>query len=478
MTTFYLRIEGVNLSNFVLDTQDLSTIRGGSLLLLRAVERVARLSGLFLESISTGASAGLFRFSATNIDEARKILRCVQDYLRRHPQLKHATFVADILPATSSFTADRGQLLAMNRWQQMQAPSFAIPSESAFAKETYAVCQLDHVRPALRIRQRGDTTYRVSRSVAVRRDYGRKMKYSFYLRQLSESKALRKAAEGLKFTHDLTEIADRPDEDNLSGKIALIYLDGNKFGTLQRACSRPEDLAEFDTKIKSYRRKMLASLLETIRGDKRWFSGDKLRFETLLWGGDEITWVVPAWMGWWTLGYFFEYSRAQNWNWNGTPLTHSAGLVFCHHNAPIHRINTLAHRLAERCKAAQEGANSADQAAYLVLESFDHAGLDLEVFLKTRYRGKVNWPNLFVNGDGFRGWASAIEAVKETLPKRRIFSVLHSLVEGGDIAAAMCSARNGLENASALNEFVKLASPQREEVAWLHLAELWDYVGV
>ena len=37
---FYLHIEAVNISNFVYDTQDLSTIRGGGLLLLRAIDKI------------------------------------------------------------------------------------------------------------------------------------------------------------------------------------------------------------------------------------------------------------------------------------------------------------------------------------------------------------------------------------------------------------------------------------------------------
>lgn len=38
--SYYLRVEGVNLGNFVNDTNDLATIRGGSLLLLEAMELV------------------------------------------------------------------------------------------------------------------------------------------------------------------------------------------------------------------------------------------------------------------------------------------------------------------------------------------------------------------------------------------------------------------------------------------------------
>jgi len=38
MSKYYLRMEGVNLNNFVYETQDLSTIRGSGLLLLKAVD--------------------------------------------------------------------------------------------------------------------------------------------------------------------------------------------------------------------------------------------------------------------------------------------------------------------------------------------------------------------------------------------------------------------------------------------------------
>ena len=67
MTTYYLRIEAVNLVNFVYDTQDLSTIRGGSMLIREAVAR--RIGQRFpdLEAVSVGASAGLFRFEVSEV---------------------------------------------------------------------------------------------------------------------------------------------------------------------------------------------------------------------------------------------------------------------------------------------------------------------------------------------------------------------------------------------------------------------------
>ena len=41
--SYYLRVEAVNLSHFISDTNDLSTTRGGSLLLLEAMEAVEKI---------------------------------------------------------------------------------------------------------------------------------------------------------------------------------------------------------------------------------------------------------------------------------------------------------------------------------------------------------------------------------------------------------------------------------------------------
>ena len=54
---YYFRVEAVNLYNTIFDTNDISTTRGGSFLLLNAVERLKELDRL--EPISIGASAGL-----------------------------------------------------------------------------------------------------------------------------------------------------------------------------------------------------------------------------------------------------------------------------------------------------------------------------------------------------------------------------------------------------------------------------------
>src|SRR5712692_3928315 len=98
---FYLRLEAVNLDNFVYDCQDLSTVRGGGLLLLRSVQELdRRIASPQLERVSTGASSGLFEFNADD-REATALRDRVEQLLSEDEQLKHATFVVDVFPASA-----------------------------------------------------------------------------------------------------------------------------------------------------------------------------------------------------------------------------------------------------------------------------------------------------------------------------------------------------------------------------------------
>src|SRR5438105_6055568 len=113
MTRFYVRVEGVNLSNFVYETQDLSTIRGGSLLLLEAVGAVEdwlRSKCGRVDPISTGASSGLFDCEADGMT-AEEVCGFVRGELGKHPDFRHATIAVDALAAGAgkSFESIREQ---------------------------------------------------------------------------------------------------------------------------------------------------------------------------------------------------------------------------------------------------------------------------------------------------------------------------------------------------------------------------------
>lgn len=127
-------MEGVNLSSFVLDTDDLSTVRGASLLLLDSVRWIKQeIKTPTLKPVTTGASSGIFEFEVLdqNGDEKQKVAEAVRDVvqmrLRDDPKFKHATFVVDVVGATENFVTDREWLIALNRFRQMNSPTVAVP---------------------------------------------------------------------------------------------------------------------------------------------------------------------------------------------------------------------------------------------------------------------------------------------------------------------------------------------------------------
>jgi hypothetical protein len=480
---FYLRVEAVNLSNFIFDTTDLSTVRGGGLLLLDAINRIDD-HFTQLEAISTGASSGLFSFTADNLESAQILQQQIVDFLNLNKKFKHATFVIDTLPVGKTFTEDKEKLLALNRWQQMQSSTVVFPKNDQ-QNAKFPICQVDDISPSSSHKiQKGDDSLIVSESVYQRREYGRKQKQIFYKKQT-------KLKNLPNFVNELDELAYDIKRDNLHHKMAVIYLDGNSFGTIQREICQGDDAKEalqlFDEQIKEYRRGFLHDLLKDTIGKSEWtYKHDepKHRLETLLWGGDEILLVVPAWLGWWTLSYFFQKSK--DWEFPDPnsdtkvyPLTHAAGLVFCHHNAPIHRIKDLAMKLGDLAKAKSREVNSV---AYQVLESFNDVGEnleDLKSFINKRCgESGLKSDDLIILGNEMGKALSAMEPIKRAIPKGKVYAIvqalLHAPTEKADELIAEAERQLNHTLQTELKQLQNSFGENRE--FWLHLIELWDYI--
>ena len=485
MGQYYLRVEAVNLNNFVYDTKDLSTIRGGGLLLLNAVDWIAKESGTVkLTPVMTGASAGLYQFEAETPKDAKQVPGLVLERLvSLHPELKHASFVADIQviddESGARFNQDLQRLIAKNRWQQMQSPALAVPAQNA--ELTVEACRADGVRPG--DKSEGDEYF--SKSVHSRRSHGRKEKQNFYAQYIEESSTFH-------FTNDLEVLTNDPHQGNLHHKMAVIYLDGNNFGKVKRGenggLKRQKD---FDVTLKEYRREMLRGLLKLIDGGSDWkFDDELIRMETLLWGGDEILWVVPAWKGWEVLSYFFRVSKGWRFE-EEKQLHHGGGMVFCHHNAPIFRIKALAHDLAE---LAKDKDRRQSLFAYEILESFDHVGRDLDAYRKERSvqplePGLAPDPkSLILAGHEMNNVLEAAKCLKEKLPRRKLHvmaeDLLCALQDAGEIkqrekkrkaiADELLKSLDDEESRKALGKLT--TGLGGEDARWLHLSALWDYM--
>lgn len=503
MGRFYLRAEAVNLDNFIFDTSDLSTIRGGGLLLLEAPGRI---SSIFLPAIhgvsninviSEGASIGIFSFeySGDHPGVVRdELLKMIQD----DRQLGHATFVADIVPDNGNFERSLEELTAMNRWRQMQSPRLILPNSPS--PENF--CEIDLVRPAESTETKGPRQLDVSRSVKVRRECGREKKQSFYHKVLSDVTTSDARFTDFEYdsmsTSDFRELAEFADAGNSNRKMAVCHFDGNGFGALRDQYSHSESVfTSFSQTLRNRQNEFLADLLRQMTteiepngkdGGTFWFSHrGRARIEILLWGGDEMTIVVPAWKGIELLEVF--YRNARLWkvdsssgkianSGSGIPLFHAAGIVFCHDTAPIQRMTKLADNLAS---IAKEFDRTRNMIAYQVLESFDIVASDLKQFRDncTPAGCRETGGEILLDGDKvgiIANLAKLWSKLTAEIPRGKLHAFIEALSRNDEKRCVDLEGelQEAIQRAGAHLDLPIAFGNGRER--WLHLQDLWDYI--
>ena len=245
-----------------------------------------------------------------------------------------------------------------------------------------------------------------SASARARQGAGRYDKSAFYVDQmkagadtaerLGDQRAarLRNACDrvevlGLPVAMDFEEMVARPPlgtPPNVAGKLAVVYLDGNGFGAKRQSCAAA---AAEETAFDHYRRfcleldrndgLLLAELVHWMLGRHAFRgpedSGAYLRFETLLWGGDDICFVLPAWG---LSDFLVVLSRALAGlrvtvaGREETP-TYKCGVALAHYRSPIRDLRQVADKLAHAAKATSGSENVVQ---ILALEGLDRADLD------------------------------------------------------------------------------------------------------
>ena len=466
--TFLCAIEAVNLDNLFGDCQDLSTTRGGGLAVLEIAEEVAE--KLKCKLIASGSSKGLFDIEGTSAEEVEERVRNAAT----GGILRHATvMVAACLKEEAAFARQLAELNARIRWSQMQAPSVVYPQLHGTL-----VCDIDRVRPALpradlkKKRNQSDFTY-------DRRNLGRVKKQRLLLEILHGSDG------DLDVVEDLNELSKDDDGrfGNLGDKIAVLRFDGNSFGAVAEACDTEARYGLFAETTKQQQREYFRGLL----GAQEWWTGQetrKPRIEIVVYGGDEVTFITPAWLGWKALTAFYQEAR----KWpplklaEDHVLTYSAGVVFCHCKAPIHAVKQLASELCDQAKdkAKKELGEKGSFAAYQVLESFDSVGQDLESFLGQRYR-HTGRRGAFLGLDEMEMLERNMDYWHATLSRRKLHTTVQNLMKGKgeDLEKTIKSLVDSKSADSAgvagtLRELYAILG----NAAFLHILELWDYAGV
>jgi hypothetical protein len=467
---WYLRIEAVNLDHSIFDTNDISTIRGGSSLLLEAVHKISDLIEK-LEGVSVGASTGFYRIAASDEMECNAIKQSVQNYLQGEPYCHFATFVMATTARKKgeSLTNLNKRLIAECGWQQYRTPSFSFPAYV----ETDEECGLGGVRPWFKPLKVKDK--KASKSVYIRRDHGK------YFRKTLYKQCFDGELPDIEFTNDLNSLAQNED-------IALIHFDGNRFGNIRDECKIKEDYQQFDRVVQGIQKKALRKIIEySIVQEKDRHSNQttSLRLETLLWGGDEIELIVPASQAWKALKTFLEEATKTPFRTEAGMqfnLTYSTGVVFCRHNLPILQIRRYADQLCYLAKQQLSGnpedfSNSDNRVAYLNMSSFDLIERDIESFINS-YHAPATVKDFTFNLHEIGTMHNTMMTVTRLFPKNKVYDIVEALQRGSPIIEEVSSALKMAESSvrPALDQAIKELIGERKE-RWLLIGDLWNLIG-
>ena len=552
MSQYLLRIEAVDLRHFIYDTEKISVVRGGAFTILDAFlgldsghmkpdsggEELAERWNLSerrptLEVVSRGASSAsvLVTVHPKDVDPKRRDRRIrrlceeIRDWFRRDELFRYAHFVVDAVPfSPGQYRRASEESLALIRWRHMREAGRRVPetpSQLPSVKNGEVFCGADGVSPSA---VQGMGTL-LGASSAARRDKGIILRQKLVELVGGEGAGL----EG-KFTDELGELARRPGH-SLDGKIAVLYADGNKFGALQRAaCESPEAHERYDKALRGHRSGLIRTLFERLEdlcstnAAAVTTEDGETRFETLLWGGDELRWVIPAWLGLEVAELFF--SATKDWKVpigeGEVPVSHAVGLVLCKAKAPISRIKDISELLAGEVKALLstpfdgkeppfdvfERPQVGDRLSYHVFESHDHLGAE---FSRSRSEYRMadedatgdarRWGmDLSLDGRRLSGLREAFDGLSKIVPRRRAHRIVREIRRGGVAglsdpeAAWMEEARSVSESLSReqrvayrslLEQWSACASPVESQqdgdpcesaTTWVHLNELWDYL--
>lgn len=524
MTQFYILVEGINIYANVFDTNQLSVIRGSSFLLKKAIVHIKEHTAFKdkLTAISTGASSGLFE-----VHKAESAATISADIVKElNNPINHFSLLPFIVEycAADSLLEAKEQLLAQLRISQMQSLK-VVPdiNQTSDQPDELEGRRIAGNNPIVTIQKK---SRKLSYSVYRRWKEGTELKRNYYFKEnyIKDSEEL----ENYKFSNHFEELAEHPDYKKLGGKIAVVYMDGNSFSKIQKKLleSVPVDKQKemqiaFDNKIQNKRAKFLCNLLlEMTNNDSGCFNPalqekEKIiRFETLLWGGDEMLFVLPAWLGFEFIQYFFEQTK--DWKIDQYPLTHAAGMVFCSTTTPIDKVRDLAQSLAETVKQGEhQGKTGRQQNAwnYMILESIDYpTNSDIEHFNTKHYGNQASSKPAFIPvlaDEPYQKNTLNSLINKGLLPRRQLYRIVQTInqpltntdiaelpwqilinttEEDGltpqetqeirlfQVAENKAELITVLENISKIRFSLDINQPQQRVWLWIYLYELWDYI--
>ncbi len=399
MAEWVVWVEAVNFASTILDTNDLATVRGGGLAALFLPEAVQHALAKVADTstcIHAGASQCAFRITATDAEAAieKRVRDAIEAAMRAadatrgqppHAHMMHVVAVAPIAEPVTEQGIEAALKLAEARGHTRQFRQWTA-QPIAFNPDAKVADPLDRVRPATEsiFLPGRSAAVLVSPAVKARREYGRTARQKFYASVLGDrlQRALASEPPELRFAPSFQDIvADPPGEagPSVRGKIAVIYADGNGFGAARDAVG----MIEFGRQLKPLRERLLAAICDWLVAgamDKTWadvFVAENaeqeraaLRFETILWGGDEMAFVLPAWLAAAFVEGFFRHTAdwaVRTRTGEVHKLTHAVGVAIGNAKVPIRQLRQIAKAAADGAKEA--GLRQHNSATFEIFES-------------------------------------------------------------------------------------------------------------
>jgi hypothetical protein len=555
--TYLLRFEAANFDNTLFDMPKLSPIRGASMsyllsseLVKRTLEERKKNHGLGFETVYTGASQGLFKLTGTP-DAVRGAVEAVEAALSNddiegdrptgvHSHLAYVTALVECGGEKGGDEKAAAAAEALCHIRQRQGAGAPLPEFEAgsqtFDKEG------DRASPAVPGLKVNGTP--ASRARADRHDFGRDQRNNIY-NHIAENVPVDME---LVFVSDFeTMVKDPPTLPggsamalSLQHKVAVFFADGNGLGKARDKAleSGLEGLSGFSRELKALQKDLMRNIIGWLKaGAKGANSGayvssqkeslkKEFRFETLLWGGDEVMFVMPSWLGVEFAGQFFEWTK--DWDIKGDKVTFSAGMVICNHKTPIRQSKAIADALVDAAKIVSKANGNCSAFQFEVFESLalpetDFAGYRKRMYFKTNPTDKdyaaLNAELTIVKNDGFATLVKNITALKSgddstgrcvvrdrlvknitalksgpmPLPRSQLYNLLRDVTRIGIDAAR--SPAGEAELKAAYETYLKRAGEEKAPgvealeimrdctgnhatlaISLITLAALWDYV--
>lgn len=453
---YWLQVEATGFASTVVDTDDLSTIRGASWALLEFPNHLHSLlecrKDIKATTVACGGSGGIWLIT-TSLDAgelSRHVENCLalkgtktpfNDFVKAQPKLAaivpYLSFSFGLVAA--GVAADLSSALpllqrakALNQYRSLDLD---IPPRTGSNDDGILgmyPCSKDRTRPAAawtwRSAPDGGKPLQdvpVSLSVEARRNFGMTGRRAEFYQAHADLPPGFLAGFSDSFEEIATSGTGKPLPNGIEGRMAIVSLDGNGFGSLKREFSSKAGeagIASYAVQIEKTRKHLLGTLITKLaeheqfllRNPQKQFllrdSGDKkpvqrklpvLRFETLLWGADEGLFVLPAW----GLPQFLDVLHGALGSGHSCVtlpdgaaprrLTYGLGILMCHYKTPIRMARKLADDLRDEAKrewARQVKEHGKDENLFslMVLDGMEVPTLSVSADRHLRYAVPVD----------------------------------------------------------------------------------------